>query len=417
MSIQEAITTLRNEMEQELKEDILPYWTQHSLDYGKGGFFGKITTDNKPVKDAWKGGILNARILWTFSTCYNRYGTWDLKNMAQRSYSYLMNYFWDKEYGGIYWMLDADGKPVETRKHIYAQAFAIYALCEYAHATGEDQALEEAHQIYRQIEEVSADSENGGYYEAFSREWEPLDDVRLSEKDINEPKSMNTHLHLLEAYTNLYRHFQSREIRERLEALLDVFLEHIIRPDGTSLYTFLDMDWTPKSSEISYGHDIETSWLLVEAAQELPDYQKKVQVEKAAINLVDAVLSNGVDEDGGLVNEAGADGRHDTDKDYWPQAEAVVGFINAYEITGKTRYVDAAVSTWQFIKNNVIDSRKGEWWDKVDRAGSPYPIDKVHAWKGPYHHSRACLEIMRRVDQSMVGESLEKDQGAGSANP
>lgn len=408
MNIQEDITRLQEEMEKELLEDILPYWNRYSVDYKHGGFVGQVTSDNKKVDKAEKGGILNARILWTFSSCYNRYGTWEMKSMAQRAYKYLMTNFWDNEYGGIYWMLKADGSPADTRKHIYAQAFAIYALCEYANTTGEDRALETAHTLFRQIENVSADNEYGGYYEAFSREWEKLEDVRLSEKDINEPKSMNTHLHLLEAYTNLYRHYQSKEIRQRLESLLDVFLDHIIRPDGQSLYTFLDMDWTPKSKEISYGHDIETSWLLTEAVDELPGYKRKEKVEEASLSLATAVLNNGTDEDGALVNEAGPDGWDDLDKDYWPQAEAIVGFFNVYQKTGKLEFKDAAIKTWGFVKDHLIDKEGGEWWDKVDRTGKPYRIEKIHAWKGPYHHSRACLEITERTKE-LADKSVEKE--------
>ena len=404
----EELTALQEEMEKELLEDILPYWNKYSVDYKHGGFVGKVTSDNKKVDKAEKGGILNARILWTFSSCYARYRTWEMKSMAQRAYTYLMSNFWDNEYGGIYWMLSADGSPADTRKHIYAQAFAIYALCEYASATGEDRALETAHSLFRQIEKVSADKIYGGYYEAFSRQWEPLEDVRLSEKDINEPKSMNTHLHLLEAYTNLYRHYQSKEIRQRLEHLLDVFLDHIIRPDGRSLYTFLGMDWTPRSNEISFGHDIETSWLLAEAVEALPEYTRKEAVDKASYDLASSVMKNGVDADGGLVNEAGPDGWHDLDKDYWPQAEAIVGFFNVYQKTNESMFIDAALKTWDFIKEHVIDKQGGDWWDKVDRSGKPYSIEKIHAWKGPYHHTRACLEITGRVKE-LTGKNVEKE--------
>ncbi|MEX2603577.1 MAG: AGE family epimerase/isomerase, partial [Gracilimonas sp.] len=247
----EILNKFSQELEKELTSGILAYWVNNTVDYEKGGFFGRITFNNIPIKDAEKGSVLTARILWAFSASYKMFENTEYEKVAKHAYQYLAEILWDPTYDGVYWMVDADGNPTEDRKHVYAEAFTIYALTEYYSAFKESEALELAKKLYHKIENNCTDAENGGYFEAYSREWELLDDVRLSEKDRNEPKSMNTHLHLLEAYTNLYRHWKSPELKEKLSDLLNIFTRHIMNKDHTSLITFLGKDWTPKSDEIS----------------------------------------------------------------------------------------------------------------------------------------------------------------------
>ena len=403
----EMLTHLESELKQELVKDILPYWTRQSVDYKNGGFIGRINHQNQKIFDADKGVILNYRLLWTFSHCYKRFGGYELKELATRAYKYVNEYFQDEEQGGVYWMLDRHGNVIDDRKHIYAQAFAIYALSEYAHAFGVDSALEQAIEIFRLIEKHSADRNHSGYFEAFTRDWQLLDDVRLSDKDDNEPKSMNTHLHILEAYTNLYRYWPARELKKRLSAILDLFLDHIIRPDGTSLVTFMDVDWTPKSEVISYGHDIEASWLLTEAADLLGDYNRHVRLHELAIKMARAVQQGGIDEDGGMFNDGGPDGLIDDFKDWWPQAEAIVGFLNAYQLTGEVSFLKSAVKSLEFIQNYMLDTDFGEWYEKISREGKPCIEDKIRPWKGPYHNARACMEVMHRVESMRLNEKSD----------
>ncbi len=405
-----VLPTLKRELRHELTRNILPFWAGRTLDEVHGGFVGRI--DGAHVVDARapKSGILNARLLWTFSAALRALGEEACRPLADRACTELLGRFWDPVHGGVYWMLDHRGHLLDARKHIYGQAFALYGLSEYYRATGREDALRHAIALFRQIEHVAADRAHGGYIEAFSRDWVPLDDVRLSEKDADERKSMNTHLHVLEAYTTLYGIWPDPWLRERLEALLTLFLEVIIDPASGHLHLFFDEDWTPRSAIVSYGHDIEASWLLLEAADVLGMAPVRERVRTAALRMARVTLAEGLDDDGGLFYEK--NGGLDTDKHWWPQAEALVGFLNAYQETGETDFLAAALRVWAFTRRSILDAR-GEWFGRVARDGTPYPEeDKVGPWKCPYHNARACLEGMRRIDHW-----LETRAGADAAGP
>ncbi len=396
----EILTRLKEEFNCELKQDILHYWLKYTMDEKNGGFVGTINCENIPQYDDPKGGILHSRILWTFSAAYKAFGNEEYKVAADRAYEYLKNHFIDKEYGGTFWLVDANGNPFDDRKHVYAQAFSIYSLAEYYLAVKDEEALNHAISLYNLIEKHASEPENGGYFEAFSREWNLIEDVRLSDKDKNEPKSMNTHLHILEGYTNLYRAWPNTQLKEQLTTLVKIFIDKIVNESTTSMVNFMDLDWTPKSDIISFGHDIETTWLLCEAVNLLDDKVLTHTVRDIAISIAESVLSNGVDVDGGLINEANLSGIIDSDKDWWPQAEAVIGFLNAYEISGKKEFLKASFDSWAFIKSCMIDYTYGEWYEKVNQQGEPYKeMDKVRSWKGPYHNGRAALEVIERVDR------------------
>lgn len=404
--------SLRDEMRRELTEHLLPFWFEHAVDEARGGFVGRMLTDNRVVPTARKGAVLNARILWTFAAVYRRLGDPTARTFVERARCYLNDYFWDAEYGGVYWMLNADGTPAETRKQIYAQAFALYAFAEDVRATQHEPSRERAVALYRLIEEKSFDPDHGGYLEAFRRDWGPLDDMRLSEKDLNARKSMNTHLHVLEAYTTLYRVWPDEELRARLERLLADFLEHILSPQG-HLQMFFDDDWTLRSERVSYGHDTEASWLLQEAAAVLDDRALREAASRAAVSLARTTLREGQDPDGGILFEGGPEGVWDGDKHYWPQAEAVVGFLNAYQETNERPFLKGAEAVWSFIRAHLVDREHGEWFLRVRRDGSPvHEADKIGPWKGPYHHVRACLEVMARVE-STTSESADASMQEG----
>lgn len=389
---------LRERIETELCSNILPFWLKYAIDEEYGGFRGKITNDLVIDPKAPKGLILNARILWTFSEAYRHYGEAAYLQTARRAFDYLVQHFRDQEFGGVYWMLDYQGRPIDTKKRIYGQAFTVYAFATFYRATRDAKALELAIQTYYAIERASYDNVNGGYFETYERDWTLAKDQRLSDVDMDEKKSMNTHLHLMEAYASLFREWKDETLRKRLDNLIRAFRNHIINPQTHHFWMFFDEQWQPKSDHISYGHDIEGSWLLCEAAEILGDAEILKQVKEEVVRMAAAVLREAVDQDGGLLYEADAHGIVDSDKHWWPQAEAVVGFLNAYELSGERRFYEAAERSWEFIDKYIVDHKDGEWFWRVSREGIPSSEEnKVDPWKCPYHNGRTCFEAMTRL--------------------
>jgi cellobiose epimerase len=391
---------LRERVEQELRGDILPFWLKYTVDEEYGGFHGQISNDLTIDPLADKGLILNARILWTFAKAYTVYGDEVYLRTARRAYEYLRQHFWDADFGGVYWMVDHVGKAVDTKKRIYGQAFTVYALAEYAQASAEKEPVEDAIALYRLIEKASRDVNNGGYFEIYERDWKLAGEQRLSEVDLDEKKSMNTHLHLLEAYANLLRTWNDSELREKLRSLVRIFLDRIIDPQTHHFRMFFDEEWHDHSKALSFGHDIEGSWLICEAAEVLGDTTILDETRKEAVRMAQAVFDEALDGDGGLLYEGRGKEIIDTDKHWWPQAEAVVGFLNAYELSGKEHFLKAWEKSWAFIEKYIVDHEHGEWYWKVSRDGTPSQDKyKVDPWKCPYHNSRTCFEVMERLDR------------------
>ena len=390
---------MRERVERELRGDILPFWLKYALDDEYGGFRGQIANDLTIDPLAPKGLILNARILWTFAKAYRVYREEVYLRTASRAYEYLQRHFWDQEFGGVYWMVDYRGNPVDQKKRIYGQAFTVYALAEYASASAEREPIEKAMALHHLIEEASHDGTHGGYFETYERDWKLATEQRLSEVDMEEKKSMNTHLHMLEAYANLLRVWKDDGVRKRLGELLRIFLDHIIDPLTHHFRMFFDEQWRDRSKWISFGHDIEGSWLICEAAEVLGDQVILVEARKAAVSMAQAVWEQALDQDGGLLYEGRGKEIIDTDKHWWPQAEAVVGFLNAYELSGKNYFLKASEKSWEFIENFIVDRQHGEWYWLVSRNGTPSNEKyKVDPWKCPYHNSRTCFEVMERLD-------------------
>jgi len=377
--------------------NILDFWINKTTDKEQGGYYGLVLPSGVVVKEANKGAILHGRILWTFSAAYRFTGIEKYRDASDHAFQFLTEYFHDKKNSGVYWETDHRGKRLNTRKQAYAQGFAIYGLSEYYCATGNERSLALAQELFWSLEKHFLDKKNGGYIEALSENWEPLEDLRLSDKDANEPKSMNTHLHLLEPYTNLYRCWQNPVLAESIRKLIRIFLDKIIDPETAHFNLFFGMDWQVKSTAVSYGHDIEGSWLLTEAAEVLEDETLLAEVKEVALRMVEVTLAEGADHDSALFNER--DGKHlDSDKHWWPQAEALVGLINAWQLTGDEQFLDKAETTWLFIDQHLIDHEFGEWFWKTDQQGNPCLTDeKAGFWKCPYHNSRALMEAIGRL--------------------
>ena len=424
---EQHVDMMKLEMQDVLENNILPFWLEKMQDNEHGGFYGRIDGNNQLHPEAEKGAILNARILWSFSAAYRVLQKEEYLEAATRAKDYLIEHFIDPEYGGVYWSVDYNGEPLDTKKQFYAIAFVIYGLTEYARATGDREALEYALDLYDCIEEHAFDSEQNGYIEACTREWGKIEDMRLSELDANYPKSQNTHLHIMEAYANLLRCLKEMRAQEQcdyvptigsvlpvgisvppetmvnvegaLRNIISIFIDKILNPETNHLDLFFDMDWTRGAGHLeSYGHDIECSWLLHEAALVLGDENLLEKVENV-VQKVAKASEKGLREDGSMIHEANLDTGHvDDDLHWWVQAENVVGWFNIWQHFGDEEAFKKSEKCWQFIKNKLVDWDNGEWYWSRHPDGSLNTIDdKAGFWKCPYHNSRMCLEIIERT--------------------
>jgi len=390
----------KKELQNELSA-LLNFWLQNTPDKKFGGFYGKLDHSGKIFPDAPKGSVLNSRILWTFSAAYSHTGNVDYLNMAERAYKYINDHFVDKKYGGVYWTVDYKGDPFDTKKQIYAMSFAIYGLSEFYQCCKKQQAKDLAIELYNLIVEHSYDPVHGGYIEALSQDWKVLEDLRLSKKDANEKKSMNTHLHVLEGFANLYRMWPDEGLNKKISELIHIFQDHIIDKKSSHLVLFFDEAWNPKSGIISYGHDIEAAWLLQESAETIGDAALIQQVKIQSLQLAGAA-AEGLDRDGGLWYEYETGTNHlIKEKHWWPQAEAMTGFYNAWQISGDESYFRRSLASWQFVQDYILDTINGEWFWGVTENYSLMKEDKVGIWKCPYHNGRACMELIRRINKTM----------------
>lgn len=383
---------LKQALEEESKR-ILSYWESMTQDDEHGGFYGRIDACNQIDRTASKGVILNTRILWAFSAAGNHSDKLKYSKICDRAYDYLLTYFFDNEFGGVVWELDYLGNPVNNRKQIYAQAFAMYALCEYYQLSGKTEARDRAMGLFDLIEQHSKDQVNRGYFEAFSQKWQPLKDMRLSKKDMNTSKTMNTHLHIMEAYTSLLKINRNERIEKALRELV-ILINHQFLTEEGQFHLFFDDHWNLQSQVVSYGHDIESAWLILEAARQLEDEQLLADCESNAMRIVNKFLDDGIGEFGGVLNEYNyATGIYDEDRHWWPQVEAMLGLGYAYQLTGETVYLKQIEAIWNFINEYIIDKAHGEWYFRVNNKGIPYEEDIVSMWKAPYHSVRACIYL------------------------
>ena len=389
-----AAQALASQLRKELTGNILPYWMERMCKE-KGEFYGRIDGNDALDPTAPLGNIMTARILWTFASAYRILGKQEYLDMALRAKNLLVSKFYDPEHGGTFWSLNPDGSPLDTKKQIYAIAFTIYGLAELNRATGDGESLEYAIKLFNCIEDHSYDGERGGYFEAFTRSWDIIEDMRLSDKDANESKTMNTHLHVLEAYTCLYRVWKNPLLEERLRALIEVFERHILGADG-HLRLFFDNSWNCGYDIVSYGHDIEASWLLHEAALVLGNPEVLARIEALVPHIV-AAASEGFSPEGGMIYEKEGE-QVDADRHWWVQAESVVGYFNLWDHFGEQEALENALMCWEFIKASLIDRENGEWFWSLREDGSVNrDDDKAGFWKCPYHNGRMCMEVIERT--------------------
>jgi mannobiose 2-epimerase len=385
---------------------IVPFWCGPALDERNGGWMAWLSNDLKPDRSQPKGLIVNARILWMFSAVHGASPDPLYKKMAERAYDFVMNRFWDPKHGGAFWRLNDEGKVTDDCKKIYGQAFYIYGLTEYYRAFGDEPALKRAKELFGLIERYAHDEKFGGYGEVYLHNWSLAGpEARLSDKDMNEPKSMNNHLHVLEAYTNLYRVWREPRVAARLRELMEIFVTKILNSKAKHFHHFFDEQWNVRSDSHTFGHDIEASWLLCEAAETFGDDNLSKRMDALAVNLAGAVFDEGLSAEGALYYEGRGGKIIDAGHEGWPQAEGLVGFLNAFKISGDGKFLTAALRIWNYTARKIVDRVHGEWFWRISENGHPDPdLPKVSEWKGPYHASRACLEIVRRVNELTKSE-------------
>jgi mannobiose 2-epimerase len=392
----QKLEQLKKEVTENLAGNILPYWSAKMVDNVNGGFYGRIDGNDKVYPEAEKGGILNARILWTYSSAYRVTGDTSYLRLAKRAKDYILAHFIDSQFGGAFRSLKADGAPSDTRKQLYTNAFFIYGLSEYSRATGDKKALSEARKIFDLFEKYASDREYNGYFEAFSREWVRVRERMIGESSDKDEKTMNTSLHIMEAYANLYRVSGDKIVGDRLRNMVEIFLDKIIDKKTSHLICFLDRSWNSTSTIDSYGHDIESSWLLYEAASLLKD-EKLIQRVREAVIKIAIAAEEGYQPDGSMLTEKDyATGHFRTQRSWWEQAETVVGYLNAFELTGDEDYLDRSLKCWEYIKKYFIDTKNGGWFSSVSESGVSGG-DKGGYWICPYHSGRMCMEVIERV--------------------
>jgi len=398
----------------ELHENILAFWMKFGIEKEGHGFYGAADLKGNPVLKAPKSCVLNARILWTFSEAAIMFDNKQYADIADKAFRVLEEDFADKKHGGYFMSIDAENQPLDTIKHTYAQAFVLYALSKYYEFKPSAELLKEINDYFFFLEEKTKDTGNPGYFEAFTREWKLYSENRMA--DNNEPRSMNTHLHIMEAYAAFYKVSKNELAGKRLKELLLLFIEKIIRQSGhLGIFYNEQFDEAETSKGIcSFGHDIEASWLLWEAAEILNDPEIIAQMKPLSIKMLDAVDRVGVDKDGGLFLESTRFGSHlRTNKHWWPQAETLVAFMNGFELTSDNKYWEKLKLSWNFIDTHVIDHENGEWFTKVNRLGVPFLTEpendpspyyrndwKIDPWKCPYHNGRAMMELIKRIEKS-----------------
>ena len=381
-------TIYYNSLEQRYKDKMHSFWAELQ-DKERGGYYGEVDSAFNVHKDAVKGCILNSRILWFFSHADD----FDDKNRlehAKQAFDFLVNAFYDREYGGVYWSVTADGKPCDDMKHTYNIAFAIYALSAYYEASQEPEALSLARQLMQVIEEKCRDE--AGYLEAFSRDFGPHSNEHLSENGVMATRTMNTLLHVMEAYTELHRVAPSDATRDRLREILQIFRDRIYNPELQRLEVFFDRDYNSLIDLHSYGHDIEASWLIDRTVEVLCAEGTEYDLSE-----ITEVLRKKIYEvafDGHSVPAECCKGEVLETRVWWVQCEAVVGFFRGYLKTGNKDYANAAAKIYWYTYHTMISMNPFGWYPEILEGGVPDMSKNIaDAWTCPYHSGRMYYEL------------------------
>ena len=413
---------LAESVKKNLTECILPFWMKLK-DEENGGFYGLVDPEISVHKDAVKGVILTSRILWSFSEAYLTLGDMKYLEYAKHAYVFLRDKCVDKERGGVYWSVTYDGKPSDSQKHSYNHSFAIYALATYYEATGDEEALKLAIELFEVVEKHFNDG--NGYTEALDVSFNPSSNEKLSENGVMAARTMNTALHIMEAYTVLFKVLKygpadteymecglegadeySGMVQEKIEKVLDCFADKIYQGKDR-LEVFFDKDFNPIIDLWSYGHDIEASWLIDRALEVLDeDYigDSLPKLKRLTDLLAETIYKTAISEDGSMLNECER-GVVNTKRIWWVQAEAIIGFVNYYQKHGGdanpevSGYLKAAEAVWDICDKYFIDRRDGgEWFNELFEDLTPdRSMNIVDEWKCPYHTSRMCMEILKRM--------------------
>jgi len=417
IEMREKLSKMAEEMEFEFERHVIPFW-KIMRDKDCGGYYGKLEQDLKLDRSAEKGCVLNSRILWTFSNLYLFSKKQEYRIYAKGAYDFLMDHFVDKVWGGLFWSVSHDGDPEDTTKHIFNMAFAIYALASYYDATGDREALVTAYTLFETIEKSCRDE--GGYLEAFSRHFDNAANEKLSENGVMATRTMNTLLHLMEAYTELYRvddidiYNKRKYVREKLLPILEIFKDKIYNPEKKRLEVFFDADYNSLADITSYGHDIEAAWLFDRTVKILDVKRTDYDLSSISRELTENIFENVFKGHGLPAESVGED--VNTTRIWWVQCEGIIGFLNGFSKSGELKYLDAVVSLWDYIKNTMVDKRPGsEWYAEINEDDIPVlnkPI--VDEWKCPYHNVRMYIETIKRLgsyDDKEITEVLVMDDG------
>ena len=397
------------QIEEELTGHILPFW-ERMIDRENGGFYGRMDYDGTLRKDAVKGGILQARVLWAFSNAYKVLKDDSYLPYAKQAYDFLTGPLWDDQYGGVYWTVTADGRPAEDLKHGYCQAMSLYAISSYYEASGDEKALMRAMELYDLLEQEMHDEY--GYKESFTRDFRWAENEKLSENGIEATKTMNTNLHVLEAYTELYRVSGYPQVADKIRGLIDIFADRIYNPDKHRLEVFFDDKFNPIIDLRSFGHDIEFTWIADRSLEVLDDFEYTSKLSPIINDLTQTIYEEALDQEADSLYMESENGIVRKTRNWWTQCEAMVGFHNAYQKDEtKVEYEKLVEDIWGFIKQNLIDTRQGfEWIQEVDALNRPVTsLPIVGVWKCPYHNTRMSLEIIKRNKKSKSFEVPKLD--------
>lgn len=394
-------------LELELRGNILPYWERIKI---PEGFCGELNNRNEPTQGATIGLVMVARLLWTYSRAYYKLGDLKYLNYAEYAREYLLRVFKDSEHGGFAWEANELGEVINSKKFCYGQAFVVYALSEHARAARSTESQLMAMDLFECLEDKCWDKNNGGYLECFERDWSPSVEMKLGAGDSNAPKTMNNHLHLIEAYSNLLKVTGDQAVKESCIRLIRVILDRIVVPGEDRFGLYFDMDWVYLDNVVSYGHDIEGSWLMWEAAEIIGDESLLAETREISLRMAERVLEQGVAVDGSVLDEQHLGEDVPNTRTWWPQAEGMVGFFNAYQMTGDDSFLKASEGAWRFLSNHIIDREFGEWVWGVDEHGTPLDLAKAGPWKAPYHNGRACLEMMERIQYGVISSLAAEEK-------